>query len=114
MKKRFIVILLALLLVLVGVRTKKVFAIRCETQKARQIAFLQAHEKEMTAYIRNRSSYVIQQGYSVEKVSYNWDSVRVVQRKVFGPKMLALEVTVFDDGTELDVFEIYITPDNIS
>ena len=73
LKKRFIVILLALLLVLVDVRTKKVFAIKCETQKARQIAFLQAHEKEMTAYIRNRSSYVIQQGYSVEKVSYNWD-----------------------------------------
>ncbi len=53
MKKRVVLVLVAIFLVLAGIGgTKKVVEMRQEAQKERQIAFLKTHEKEMTEYIK--------------------------------------------------------------
>ncbi|MGK0552062.1 hypothetical protein ACSFB8_09170 [Enterococcus faecalis] len=40
------------------------------TEHERQVAFLKAHEAEMTAYIKSQNS-------KIETVEYAWDSVKV-------------------------------------
>ena len=84
------------------------------TEKEKQIAFLQAHEEEMTEYVKNKSEYVLLKKYNVQVVKYNWESVNEAQSMAFSPKTLAIEVDIFDaNGTSLDGFEIYIIPDSI-
>ncbi len=70
-KKRIVLVLIAIFLVLAGIGgTKKVIEIRQEAQKERQVAFLKAHEKEMTEYIKKEAK-------DVRKVTYNWNSINV-------------------------------------
>ncbi|GAB9259538.1 hypothetical protein [Ligilactobacillus animalis] len=70
-KKRVVLVLIMTLLVLAGIGgTKKVVEMRQEAQKERQIAFLKAHEKEMTSYIKAQNP-------RIKTVQYNWNSVEV-------------------------------------
>lgn len=56
MKKSVVLVLIAIFLILAGIEgTKKVFEIRREAQKERQIAFLKTNEKEMTEYIKDKN-----------------------------------------------------------
>ncbi len=70
-KKRVVLVLIAIFLVLAGIGgTKKVVEMRETAQKERQVAFLKAHEKEMTEYIKKEAK-------DVRKVTYNWNSINV-------------------------------------
>ena len=58
-KKRVVLVLIAIFLVLAGIGgTKKVVEMRETAQKERQVAFLKAHEKEMTEYIKKEAKDV--------------------------------------------------------
>ncbi|MDE7024179.1 MAG: hypothetical protein K2O72_08395 [Ligilactobacillus sp.] len=114
-KKRVVLVLIAIFLVLAGLGgTKKVVKMRQEAQKERQIAFLKTHEKEMTEYVKNKSRYVIIKDYDITDIKYDWESIRVVRSMAFSPKMLGIEVSIFNNSKELDGFEIYIIPDDIN
>ena len=84
------------------------------TEKEKQIAFLKKHEEEMTEYVKHDSEHVLLKKYDVKEVTYNWQSVIEVQSMAFSPKTIAVEVSIFDGtGKKLEVFEIYVLPDNV-
>ncbi|MDE7024178.1 MAG: hypothetical protein K2O72_08390 [Ligilactobacillus sp.] len=91
MKKSVVLVLIAIFLILAGIEgTKKVFEIRREAQKERQIAFLQAHEKEMTEYIQKNSSDDI-------KVKYYWNTVERKQSMAFSRPTLSIKFDAIDE-----------------
>lgn len=109
-KKGVVLVLIAIFLVLAGLGgTKKVVEMRREAQKERQIAFLQAHEKEMTEYVKTSGQE------SVEKVKYFWETVKVEKGMAFSPKFLTIRVSIFDkNGKCLNGFWISIYVDDIN
>lgn len=109
-KKRVVLVLITIFLVLAGLGgTKKVVEMRREAQKERQIAFLQAHEKEMTEYVKTSGQE------SVEKVKYFWETVKVEKGMAFSPKFLTIRVSIFDkNGKCLNGFWISIYVDDIN
>lgn len=85
------------------------------TEKERQIAFLKEHEKKITAYVIERNDYVILKNYQIKNIEYDWETVRVVQGMAFRSKSIAVNISLFDETDKnIDGFEIYIYPDNIS
>ncbi|PQF23111.1 hypothetical protein [Enterococcus mundtii] len=85
------------------------------TEKERQITFLKEHEKKITEYVKERNNYVILKKYQIKNIQYDWETVRVVQGMAFSPKSIAVNINLFDDTDKnIDGFEIYIYPDNIS
>lgn len=85
------------------------------TEKDKQIAFLKEHEDEMTEYIKKDSEYVQLKKYNVDSIVFNWNSVAEIQSMAFSEKKLSIEVDIFDrNENNLDGFEIYIIPDDIS
>ncbi|WP_304651825.1 hypothetical protein [uncultured Ligilactobacillus sp.] len=89
-KKRIILVFIAIFLVLAGIGgTKKVIEIRQEAQKERQVAFLKAHEKEMTEYIKKNSSDDI-------KVKYYWDTVERSKSMAFSRPTLSIRFDAVD------------------
>ena len=85
------------------------------TEKARQIAFLKEHEKKITEYVKERNDYVILKKYQIKNIEYDWETVRVVQGMAFRSKSIAVNISLFDETDKnIDGFEIYIYPDNIS
>ena len=66
-KKRIVLVLIAIFLVLAGIGgTKKVIEIRQEAQKERQVAFLKAHEKRVTEYIKKEAKDVRKSNLQLE------------------------------------------------
>lgn len=63
--------------------------IRQEAQKERQVAFLKAHEKEMTEYIKKNSSDDI-------KVKYYWDTVERSKSMAFSRPTLSIRFDAVD------------------
>lgn len=59
-----------------------------------------------------QSRYVIIKDYDITDIKYDWESIRVVRSMAFSPKMLGIEVSIFNNSKELDGFEIYIIPDD--
>ena len=108
-KKRIVLVLIAIFLVLAGIGgTKKVVEMRQATQKERQVAFLKAHEKEMTEYVKTSGQE------QVEKVKYFWETVKVEKGMAFSPKFLTIRVSIFDkNGKSLNGFWISIYVDNV-
>ncbi|WP_430597924.1 hypothetical protein [Enterococcus sp. AZ177] len=85
------------------------------TEKEKQITFLKEHEDEMTEYIKKDSEYVKLKKYNVDRIVFNWNSVIEIQSMAFSEKKLSIEVELFNkDHNNLDGFEIYITPDDLS
>ncbi len=85
------------------------------TEKEKQIAFLKDHEDEMIEYIKKDSEYVQLKKYNVDSIVFNLNSVAEIQSMAFSEKKLSIEVDIFDrNENNLDGFEIYIVPDDIS
>ncbi|WP_176285290.1 hypothetical protein [Enterococcus mundtii] len=85
------------------------------TEKERQITFLKEHEKKITAYVIERNDYVILKNYQIKNIEYDWKTVRVVQGMAFRTKSIAINISLFDETDKnIDGFEIYVYPDNIS
>ncbi|OTP27978.1 hypothetical protein A5802_001716 [Enterococcus mundtii] len=61
------------------------------TEKARQIAFLKAHEKEMTEFIRSYSS---QDG----KITFNWETTAVNTGIAFSEPVLIVKLDISDSS----------------
>ena len=71
-KKRIILVLIAIFLVLAGIGgTKKVSEMRQEAQKERQIAFLKAHEKETTEYVKKQDEKISRVAF-IWNTAHNW------------------------------------------
>ena len=112
-KKRVVLVLIAIFLVLAGIGgTKKVIEMRQEAQKERQIAFLKAHEKEMTEYVKK-------QGEKISRVAFIWNTVK--QEKIENGlpqgagKILTMRIKIFDNkGIEINAFGFAVKPDDIS
>ncbi|MCI5941361.1 MAG: hypothetical protein MRZ40_02185 [Ligilactobacillus animalis] len=109
MKKRVVLVLIAIFLVLAGIGgTKKVVEMRETAQKERQVAFLKAHEKEMTEYILKSESE------EISEVEYIWSTVKVRQGMAFTKKGLSIKVNIFDNnGNKVNGFWINIFVDNV-
>ena len=105
-KKRIILVLIAIFLVLAGIGgTKKVIEMRQEAQKERQIAFLKAHEKEMTEYVKKQDE-------KISRVAFIWNTVK--QEKIGNGlpqgvgKILTMRIKIFDNkGIEINAFGFY-------
>ncbi|OJG93763.1 hypothetical protein RV18_GL003626 [Enterococcus termitis] len=85
--------------------------------KEKQLAFLKEHEDEMIEYIEKDSEYVQlkKYNYNLDSIVFNWNSVAEIQSMAFSEKKLSIEVDIFDrNENNLDGFEIYIIPDDIS
>jgi PBP1b-binding outer membrane lipoprotein LpoB len=67
-KKKTMSIIFIILLIISGVGGKYLMDKR--TEHERQVAFLKAHEVEMTEYIKSQNE-------KIETVEYDWDSVEV-------------------------------------
>ena len=75
-KKRITVgiILVAIVVILAAVvGTIGVNKMNEPTEKEKQIAFLKAHEEEMTEYVKSQNS-------KITSVEYDWDSIEVVTK----------------------------------
>ncbi|HAP22735.1 MAG TPA: hypothetical protein DCR08_02030 [Lactobacillus sp.] len=112
-KKRVVLVLIAIFLVLAGIGgTKKVIEMRQEAQKERQIAFLKAHEKEMTEYVKKQDE-------KISRVAFIWNTVK--QEKIGNGlpqgvgKILTMRIKIFDNkGIEINAFGFALKPDDIS
>ena len=112
-KKRIVLVLIAIFLILAGIGgTKKVSEMRQEAQKERQIAFLKAHEKEMTEYVKKQDE-------KISRVAFIWNTVK--QEKIGNGlpqgagKILTMRIKIFDNkGIEINAFGFAVKPDDIS
>lgn len=112
-KKRVVLVLIAIFLVLAGIGgTKKVIEMRQEAQKERQIAFLKAHEKETTEYVKKQDE-------KISRVAFIWNTVK--QEKIGNGlpqgvgKILTMRIKIFDNkGIEINAFGFALKPDDIS
>lgn len=112
-KKRVFLVLIAIFLILAGIGgTKKVSEMRQEAQKERQIAFLKAHEKEMTEYVKKQDE-------KISRVAFIWNTVK--QEKIGNGlpqgagKILTMRIKIFDNkGIEINAFGFAVKPDDIS
>lgn len=112
-KKRVVLVLIAIFLVLAGIGgTKKVIEMRQEAQKERQIAFLKAHEKEMTEYVKKQDE-------KISRVAFIWNTVK--QEKIGNGlpqgagKILTMRIKIFDNkGIEINAFGFAVKPDDKS
>ena len=112
-KKRVVLVLIAIFLVLAGIGgTKKVSEMRQEAQKERQIAFLKAHEKETTEYVKKQDE-------KISRVAFIWNTVK--QEKIGNGlpqgvgKILTMRIKIFDNkGIEINAFGFALKPDDIS
>ena len=110
-KKRIILVLIAIFLVLAGIGgTKKVIEIRQEAQKERQIAFLKAHEKEMTGYIKDKNP-----NSKISYVRYDWQSFKVSNSGAFTKKLYSIHVDLYSSNNEkVNEGKVIIFPNNIA
>ncbi|MEY8585256.1 MULTISPECIES: hypothetical protein [Ligilactobacillus] len=112
-KKRVVLILIAIFLVLAGIGgTKKVVEMRQEAQKERQVAFLKAHEKEMTEYVKKQDE-------KISRVTFIWNTVKQEEIGNGLPqgagKILTMRIKIFDNkGVEINAFGFAVKPDDIN
>lgn len=112
-KKRVVLILIAIFLVLAGIGgTKKVVEMRQEAQKERQVAFLKAHEKEMTEYVKKQDE-------KISRVTFIWSTVKQEEIGNGLPqgagKILTMRIKIFDNkGVEINAFGFAVKPDDIN
>ena len=112
-KKRVVLVLIAIFLVLAGIGgTKKVSEMRQEAQKERQIAFLKAHEKETTEYVKKQDE-------KISRVAFIWNTVK--QEKIGNGlpqgvgKIVTMRRKIFDNkGIEINACGVALKPDDIS
>ena len=111
MKKRIVLVLVAIFLVLAGIGgTKKVIEIRQEAQKERQIAFLKAHEKEMTEYIKDKNPKS-----KISYVRYDWQSFKVSNSGAFTKKLYSIHVYLYSSNNKkFNGGKVIIVPNNIA
>ncbi len=111
MKKRVVLVLVAIFLVLAGIGgTKKVVEMRQEAQKERQIAFLKAHEKEMTEYIKDKNPKS-----KISYVRYDWQSFKVSDSGAFTKKLYSIHVDLYSSNNEkVNGGKVIIFPNNIA
>ncbi len=111
MKKRVVLVLVAIFLVLAGIGgTKKVVEMRQEAQKERQIAFLKTHEKEMTEYIKDKNPKS-----KISYVRYDWQSFKVSDSGAFTKKLYSIHVDVYSSNNEkVNGGKVIIFPNNIA
>ena len=110
-KKRIVLVLIAIFLVLAGIGgTKKVIEIRQEAQKERQVAFLKAHEKEMTEYIKDKNPKS-----KISYVRYDWQSFKVSDSGAFTKKLYSIHVDLYSSNNEkVNGGKVIIFPNNIA
>ncbi len=110
-KKRIILVLIAIFLVLAGIGgTKKVIEMRQEAQKERQIAFLKAHEKEMTEYIKDKNPKS-----KISYVRYDWQSFKVRNSGAFTKKLYSIHVYLYrSNNKKFNGGKVIIVPNNIA
>ncbi len=110
MKKRVVLVLVAIFLVLAGIGgTKKVVEMRQEAQKERQIAFLKTHEKEMTEYIKDKNPKS-----KISYVRYDWQSFKVSDSGAFTKKLYSIHVDLYSSNNEkVNGGKVIIFPNNI-
>ena len=111
MKKRVVLVLVAIFLVLAGIGgTKKVDEMRQEAQKERQIAFLKTHEKEMTEYIKDKNPKS-----KISYVRYDWQSFKVSDSGAFTKKLYSIHVDLYSSNNEkVNGGKVIIFPNNIA
>ncbi|BDI02585.1 hypothetical protein [Ligilactobacillus murinus] len=111
MKKRVVLVLVAIFLVLAGIGgTKKVVEMRQEAQKERQIAFLKTHEKEMTEYIKDKNPKS-----KISYVRYDWQSFKVSDSGAFTKKLYSIHVDLYSSNNEkVNGGKVIIFPNNIA
>ncbi len=111
MKKRVVLVLVAIFLVLAGIGgTKKVVEMRQEAQKERQIAFLKKHEKEMTEYIKDKNPKS-----KISYVRYDWQSFKVSDSGAFTKKLYSIHVDLYSSNNEkVNGGKVIIFPNNIA
>lgn len=111
MKKRVVLVLIAIFLVLAGIGgTKKVVEMRQEAQKERQVAFLKAHEKEMTEYIKDKNPKS-----KISYVRYDWQSFKVSDSGAFTKKLYSIHVDLYSSNNEkVNGGKVIIFPNNIA
>ncbi len=111
MKKRVVLVLVAIFLVLAGIGgTKKVVEMRQEVQKERQIAFLKTHEKEMTEYIKDKNPKS-----KISYVRYDWQSFKVSDSGAFTKKLYSIHVDLYSSNNEkVNGGKVIIFPNNIA
>ena len=111
MKKRVVLVLVAIFLVLAGIGgTKKVVEMRQEAQKERQIAFLKTHEKEMTEYIKDKNPKS-----KISYVRYDWQSFKVSDSGAFTKKLYSIYVDLYSSNNEkVNGGKVIIFPNNIA
>ena len=111
MKKRVVLVLVAIFLVLAGIGgTKKVVEMRQEAQKERQIAFLKSHEKEMTEYIKDKNPKS-----KISYVRYDWQSFKVSDSGAFTKKLYSIHVDLYSSNNEkVNGGKVIIFPNNIA
>ena len=110
-KKRIILVLIAIFLVLAGIGgTKKVIEMSQEAQKERQIAFLKAHEKEMTEYIKDKNPKS-----KISYVRYDWQSFKVRNSGAFTKKLYSIHVYLYrSNNKKFNGGKVIIVPNNIA
>ncbi len=111
MKKRVVLVLVAIFLVLAGIGgTKKVVEMRQEAQKERQIAFLKTHEKEMTEYIKDKNPKS-----KISYVRYDWQSFKMSDSGAFTKKLYSIHVDLYSSNNEkVNGGKVIIFPNNIA
>lgn len=111
MKKSVVLVLIAIFLILAGIEgTKKVFEIRREAQKERQIAFLKTNEKEMTEYIKDKNPKS-----KISYVRYDWQSFKVSDSGAFTKKLYSIHVDLYSSNNEkINGGKVIIFPNNIA
>ena len=111
MKKRVVLVLVAIFLVLAGIGgTKKVVEMKQEAQKERQIAFLKTHEKEMTEYIKDKNPKS-----KISYVRYDWQSFKVSDSGAFTKKLYSIHVDLYSSNNEkVNGGKVIIFPNNIA
>ncbi|WP_253181756.1 hypothetical protein [Enterococcus mundtii] len=90
-RKKEIVIGISLTIILVLLSALGVKKIMEPTEKEKQIAFLKAHEKEMTEFIRSYSS---QDG----KITFNWETTAVNTGIAFSQPVLIVKFDISDSS----------------
>ncbi|MEY8737240.1 hypothetical protein AB9M75_08465 [Lactobacillus sp. AN1001] len=111
MKKRVVLVLIAIFLVLAGIGgTKKVVEMRETAQKERQVAFLKEHEKEMTEYIKDKNPKS-----KISYVRYDWQSFKVSDSGAFTKKLYSIHVDLYSSNNEkVNGGKVIIFPNNIA
>ncbi|KRK72646.1 hypothetical protein [Lacticaseibacillus nasuensis] len=74
----------------------------------RQVAFLQAHEAQITRFIQTKEAS------TVAKVEYNWRTVAAQSSMVYEYPYLAVDVTCYNNKhKQIDCYRMSIHPDNV-